>query len=32
MNRYELKPITKQKSFYGKAVVEVNDDGSEILL
>lgn len=31
MNRYELKPITKQKSFYGKAVVEVNDDGSEIL-
>lgn len=31
MNRYELKPITKQKSFYGKAVVEVDDDESEIL-
>ncbi|WP_418777043.1 hypothetical protein [Holdemanella biformis] len=31
MKIYELKPITSQKSFYGKAVVQVDDDGNETL-
>lgn len=31
MKIYELKPITSQKSFYGKAVVLVDDDGNETL-
>lgn len=31
MKIYELKPITSQKSFYGKAIVQVDDDGNEIL-
>lgn len=32
MYTYELRPVTRQKSFYGKAVVEVADDGSQTLL
>lgn len=31
MKIYELKPITSQKSFYGKAFVEIDDNGDEIL-
>lgn len=31
MEIYELKPITSQKSFYGKAIVEVDDNGDETL-
>lgn len=30
-NFYELTPIDNRKSFYGKARVEMCDDGSEIL-
>lgn len=28
---YELKPNTSQKSFYGKALVEVKKDGTQTL-
>lgn len=31
MNVYELKPTTRQKSFYGKALVIVSDDGTRLL-
>ena len=31
MNIYELKPVTRQKSFYGKAKVIVLDDGTQLL-
>lgn len=31
MKKYELIPNDGRKSFYGKAVVEVADDGSETL-
>ena len=31
MNVYELKPTTRQKSFYGKAKVIVSDDGTRLL-
>ena len=31
MKKYELIPNDGKKSFYGKAVVEVADDGSETL-
>ena len=31
MKVYELKPTNGQKSFYGKATVKINDDGSETL-
>lgn len=31
MNGYELRPANGQKSFNGKAVIEINDDGSETL-
>lgn len=31
MNRYELTPNDSRKSFYGKAIVEIADDGSETL-
>lgn len=31
MEIYELKPITSQKSFYGKAIVKVDDNGDETL-
>ena len=31
MRKYELIPTDGRKSFYGKAVVVVQDDGSEIL-
>ena len=31
MRKYELIPTDGRKSFYGKAVVMVQDDGSEIL-
>ena len=31
MNSYELRPANGQKSFYGKAIIELNDDGSETL-
>lgn len=31
MNRYELAPIGSQKSFYGKAVVEIDSAGNETL-
>lgn len=31
MNSYELRPANGQKSFYGNAVIEINDDGSETL-
>ena len=31
MKKYELIPNNGRKSFYGKAVVEVADDGSETL-
>ena len=31
MRIYELTPITAQKSFYGKAIVVVDDDGSQTL-
>ena len=31
MNVYELKPVTRQKSFYGKAEVIVLDDGTQLL-
>ena len=31
MRKYELIPMTGQKSFYGKAVVMVDDDGTETL-
>ena len=29
--RYELTPNSKQKSFYGKAIVQAEEDGSETL-
>lgn len=31
MKRYELIPNNGRKSFYGKAIVEVADDGTETL-
>lgn len=31
MKRYELTPNNGRKSFYGKAIIEVADDGSETL-
>lgn len=31
MHIYELKPVTRQKSFYGKANVIVLDDGTQLL-
>ena len=31
MRRYELIPIDGRKSFYGKVIVEMKDDGSETL-
>lgn len=31
MRKYELIPHDGRKSFYGKAVVEIADDGSETL-
>ena len=31
MRKYELIPTTGQKSFYGKAVVVVEDNGTETL-
>lgn len=31
MKTYELKPTDSHKSFYGKAIVKVMPDGSEIL-
>lgn len=31
MRRYELSPIDGRKSFYGKAIVTIDDDGTEIL-
>lgn len=31
MRKYELIPMTEQKSFYGKAVVVVEDNGTETL-
>lgn len=31
MKRYELTPNTNHKSFYGKAFVEISDDGTETL-
>lgn len=31
MHVYELKPVTRQKSFYGKANVIVLDDGTQLL-
>ena len=31
MRKYELIPMTGQKSFYGKAVVIVEDNGTETL-
>ena len=31
MKIYELKPTTNQKSFYGKAIVKVDDNGNETL-
>lgn len=32
MKEYELHPANGRKSFYGKAVVKVDDDGTETLL
>lgn len=32
MKIYELKPNNGRKSFYGKALVQIDDDGSETLL
>lgn len=29
---YELKPVNGKQSFYGKAMVEVMEDGSEVLM
>ncbi len=31
MTRYELQPTDGRKSFYGKAVIQIEDDGTEIL-
>lgn len=31
MKNYELKPANGQTSFYGKAIIELNADGSETL-
>lgn len=31
MKTYELTPTSSRKSFYGKAVVIIEDDGSELL-
>lgn len=31
MKNYELIPTDRRKSFYGKAVVQIADDGSETL-
>ena len=31
MNRFELMPNDGRKSFYGKAVVEIDNEGSETL-
>lgn len=32
MKEHELKPTNGRKSFYGKAIVKVDDDGTETLL
>lgn len=32
MKTYELKPTDGRKSFYGKATVIINEDGSETLM
>lgn len=32
MKKYELTPTNNQASFYGKAKVVVDDDGTEVLL
>lgn len=32
MRKYELTPVDGRKSFYGKAVVIVEDNGTETLL
>ena len=31
MNRFELMPNDGRKSFYGKAIVEIDNEGSETL-
>lgn len=31
MEKYDLKPTNGQTSFYGKAIIELNADGSETL-
>lgn len=31
MKVYELTPTNGQKSFYGKAIVKIEDDGTEVL-
>lgn len=31
MKKYELIPVNGRKSFYGKAIVEVSEDGTETL-
>lgn len=31
MKRYDLKPVDGRKSFYGKAVVEIDNAGNETL-
>lgn len=31
MKRYELIPTNNRKSFYGKAIIEIADDGTETL-
>ena len=31
VSTYELDPVDGRKSFYGKAVVKVMDDGTEVL-
>ena len=31
MKIYELKPTNSQKSFYGKAIIQVDDNGNETL-
>lgn len=31
MKVYELIPTNRQKSFYGKAIVKIEDDGTEVL-
>lgn len=32
MRKYELIPTNGRKSFYGKAIVQIADDGTETLL